>query len=166
MRVDEAKRRVAIDRNDAHLLVQFAEPSVLQFAQSDQFDVPTTDPERYPNQWHLQATTVDKSREVGFLAALFPYRTDDEGHLPVVKSLTIAGRHAMEIAWPDGRRDLFAFAARPNEVSQCRLGPMVTDAPAACIRLDKNGAVDTVFRHGGTHVRKQARDSDATDRPR
>jgi hypothetical protein len=98
--------------------------------------------------------------------ASFERPAADDATLPVVKSLTIAGRHAMEIAWPDGRRDLFAFAARPNEVSQYRLGPMVTDAPAACIRLDKNGAVDTVFRHGGTHVRKQARDSDATDPPR
>ena len=106
MRVDEAKRQVAIDRNDAHLLVQFAEPSVLRLVQTDQFDVPTTDPRRYPNQWHLQAATVDESRDGYFLTALIPYRTQDAGRLPVVKSLAIAGRHAMEIAWPDGRRDL------------------------------------------------------------
>ena len=153
MRLEEASLEASIDRGDAHLLVRFAEPRALRFAQTDQFDVPTVDAEKYPNQWHLQATTVDEAQDGFFLAALIPYRTQDARALPEVKALAVEGRHGMEVSWPDGRRDLFAFAATADGVGQCQLGAAVTDAPVACIRLSKAGAIEAAFSHGGTHLR-------------
>jgi len=158
MRVDEAGRQVTIDRSDAHLLVRFAEPAALRFAQTDQFDVPTIDPETYPDQWHLQATTLEETQESFFLTALIPYHTEDAGHLPAVKPLAVEGRHAMEVTWPDGRRDLFAFAPVADGADACQLGPAATDAPVACVRLGKSGAIEAFFAHGGTYLRAGGRE--------
>ena len=148
MRLHGAKQRVDIDRRDAHLMVRFVEPRGLTFEQDDVFDVPTTDPEQYPNQWHLYATPPQPAERQTFLTALVPYRTRDAERLPQVRPIRVEGRHAVEVAWPDGRLDLAAFADRDQPPGAFRLGDFTVDARAAAVRLSKEGQPVAMFATG------------------
>jgi len=150
MRVDAEQQRVDIDRRGAHLMVRFVEPAGLAMKQDDVFDVPTIDAEKYPNQWHLYATTPERAEKGAFLTALVPYRTADAP--PRVQALSVPGRHGLMMTWADGSTDAVAFAERQAAASRFELGRARATARSAALRRDGGGAARAAFIVDGTSM--------------
>lgn len=70
--VDEKKARLSAAQPRAVVDVQYLSPTPLAFRQWDGFDPP---PRReFPNQWHVEAATRQKQRQLGMIAVIVPYR--------------------------------------------------------------------------------------------
>jgi hypothetical protein len=70
--VDEAKQRLAVQQPHAGIDVQYLAPQPLAFRQWDGFTPPPT--KQFPNQWHVEAGTRERSQQLGMLTVLVPYR--------------------------------------------------------------------------------------------
>ncbi|MFP4058038.1 MAG: DUF4962 domain-containing protein [Candidatus Brocadiia bacterium] len=103
MSVDPETRDVLIRRGHARLRVRFVQPRELAFSQTDQFTPP---PEysakrrsRYPNQWHLTASTKEKARRALFFTVLRAYREGEASSLPPLEPIAADG--AVGVAWQE-----------------------------------------------------------------
>ena len=75
-RIDEASSRLQIDQPKAGALVQYLSPVPISFRQWDGYE---PKPQReFPNQWHVQAGTMAKRRELQMLTVISPYRSGQE----------------------------------------------------------------------------------------
>lgn len=90
MKIIPSKPGFDVRRGDVRLAVRFAAPGKLAFSQSDRFFLAADGNARNePNQWHLQAETIEPARTARFAAALFPWR--DKQEMPVVSSINTNG---------------------------------------------------------------------------
>ncbi len=77
MEIDETRREVLIRRGDARLRAAFVVPEELEFVQTSRFHPPPEN--NAPNQWHVTASTAEKSRSATFMVVLSPHRAGDKG---------------------------------------------------------------------------------------
>lgn len=71
-KVDEQLARLSVEQSKAGVEAQYLSPLPLSFRQWDGFSPPPT--KQFPNQWHVEAGTRDKTKELGMLTVLMPYR--------------------------------------------------------------------------------------------
>jgi hypothetical protein len=71
--VDEETSRLSVEQPKAGVIVKYFSPVPLSFRQWDGFE-PKPDKE-FPNQWHVEAGTKQKQKEVGVLTVIVPYRS-------------------------------------------------------------------------------------------
>jgi hypothetical protein len=74
--IDESKSRLSVQQARAGVEVQYLSPSELTFRQWDGFSPPPT--KEFPNQWHVEAGTVDKQGALSMLTVLVPHRAGDK----------------------------------------------------------------------------------------
>jgi len=70
--IDEAKARLVVDQPKSGVEVRYLSPLPLAFRQWDGYVPPPT--KEFPNQWHVEAGTRDKTRALAMLTVLVPYR--------------------------------------------------------------------------------------------
>src|SRR6185369_10038140 len=70
--VDEGKGTLKLERPKAGLEAKYLPATPLKFRQWDGFEPKPT--KEFPNQWHVEASTQEKSAEVGMLTILLPHR--------------------------------------------------------------------------------------------
>jgi hypothetical protein len=70
--VDENAAQLAVEQPRAGVTVNYLSPAPLTFRQWDGFTPPPT--KEFPNQWHVEASTREKRREIGMLTVLVPHR--------------------------------------------------------------------------------------------
>lgn len=76
--VDQHRSELTLERPRAGLAVKYLAPVPLDFRQWDGFEPPPD--KEFPNQWHVEAGTRDKQRQLELLTVLVPYR---HGQRPV-----------------------------------------------------------------------------------
>ena len=70
--VDPDKNSLSVQMPKAGLRIQYLAPTSLEFRQWDGFEPP---PDReFPNQWHVEAGTASKRKEIGVFTVLMPSR--------------------------------------------------------------------------------------------
>lgn len=79
--INDAENVLILERKQAGVIAKYLPAWKLEFKQWDGYDPKPT--RQFPNQWHVQAGTVDKSKQIGMLTVLFPYRI---GNRPVCKT--------------------------------------------------------------------------------
>lgn len=70
--VDEPKSRLTVEQPRAGVEVQYLSPSALTFRQCDGFTPAPT--REFPNQWHVEASTIGKLPALAMLTVIVPYR--------------------------------------------------------------------------------------------
>ena len=70
--VDDQNALLSAEQPKAGVTVKYLSPAPLQFRQWDGFE-PKPDRE-FPNQWHVEASTLEKRREIGVLTVIVPFR--------------------------------------------------------------------------------------------
>jgi hypothetical protein len=70
--VDEAARAVKLEQTRAGVVARYLSPVALGFRQWSGFDPPPN--KEFPEQWHVEAGTLEKREEMGMLTVLVPYR--------------------------------------------------------------------------------------------
>ncbi|MGA4643377.1 DUF4962 domain-containing protein [Limisphaera sp. 4302-co] len=84
-RVDEQNARLELNRPRAGLTARYLSPVPLRFRQWDGYDPP---PDRkFPNQWHVEASTIEPRSRVLMLAVLQPLRPGAAERWSVVERL-------------------------------------------------------------------------------
>jgi hypothetical protein len=71
--IDKAKSQLRAQQPRAGVEVQYLSPTGLTFRQWDGFSPPPT--RDFPNQWHVEAGTIDKQPTLAMLTVLVPYRS-------------------------------------------------------------------------------------------
>lgn len=73
--MDESNASLSVQMPKAGLSLKYLAAEPLKFRQWDGFQPP---PDReFPNQWHVEASTVEKRSNAGLLTVLIPYPADD-----------------------------------------------------------------------------------------
>jgi len=70
--VEDAATELKLERPKAGLVAKYLSTTPLKFRQWDGFTPPPD--KEFPNQWHVEASTVEKANEVGMLTVLVPHR--------------------------------------------------------------------------------------------
>jgi hypothetical protein len=70
--MDEKSSAVTVDQSKAGVEVRYLSATPLTFKQWDGFEPKPSKP--FPNQWHVQAGTTEKSASLGMLTVMVPYR--------------------------------------------------------------------------------------------
>lgn len=70
--VDEAAARLTVEQPKAGVTVKYLSPVALTFRQWDGFTPAPT--KEFPNQWHVEAGTQEKRRELGMFTIIVPHR--------------------------------------------------------------------------------------------
>lgn len=70
--VDQQKARLTVEQPKAGVEVQYLSPKPLALRQWDGFSPPPS--KEFPNQWHVEAGTQEKQKQLGMLTVLVPYR--------------------------------------------------------------------------------------------
>jgi hypothetical protein len=71
--VNEQAAQLSVAQPRAGVVAKYLSPVPLKFRQWDGFQPPPT--KEFPNQWHVEAGTQDKRKDLGMLTVLVPYRT-------------------------------------------------------------------------------------------
>jgi hypothetical protein len=71
--IDKATLRLQTHQPRAGVEVQYLSPIPLAFRQWDGFSPPPT--REFPNQWHVEASTVDRRPALSMLTVIVPFRT-------------------------------------------------------------------------------------------
>jgi hypothetical protein len=114
--VDPDQQRLSVTQPRAGVTVRYLSPTPLAFRQWDGYEPP---PDReFPNQWHVEASTQTKEREVGMLTVLLPHRPGRqvEWSLERVESETAIGVRAKE-----PKRALLIGFRKPGVVGRASL---------------------------------------------
>jgi hypothetical protein len=116
MEADDRRGAILVRDGDVRLAVRLIASAPLRFSQQGKFPIepePVTNTAyvlgtpKFPDQWHLRATTAKAERTARFLAVLVPYRVGDpEPAIEVVRVGDTAGFRlgALDVAawWGDG----------------------------------------------------------------
>jgi hypothetical protein len=70
--INEGAGRLSAEQPKAGIDVQYLSPLPLSYRQWDGYDPPPT--KEFPNQWHVEASTREKQKEVAVVSVLVPYR--------------------------------------------------------------------------------------------
>ncbi len=139
MQADAATRRVLVRQGDARMDVCMLAPTKIRFAQTDRA-LPAVEADRpgnWPEQWHLTASTADKTGSTRFLTVLWPWKGRGPGE-GAVRSLRHADLSACEVTLADGRA-VVAFRTADGPRGRVKLGPIETDAASVAVRFDTTG---------------------------
>jgi hypothetical protein len=103
--VDENKRTVRVDQPKAGVEARYLSTLPLSFRQWDGFDPKPS--KEFPNQWHVEAGTVEKQKDVGMLTMLVPYRAGQKSDWQAerIESATAIGARFTQ----GGKTTLVAF---------------------------------------------------------
>jgi hypothetical protein len=115
--------QVDIRRAKARLHVTFVEPRSLALRQTDQFDPPPEKP--VPAQWHLTASTPEKTRSAVFLVVLEAL----QGDTPPAQVRTLRGADLVGASWKNGSKT----AELRFQPSDARLTLVQGNAPVAVL---------------------------------
>lgn len=74
--IDERENMLVLERKHAAVIAKYIYGGKLEFRQWDGYDPKPTRP--FPNQWHAQAGTVEKTKQIGMITILFPYKTGNK----------------------------------------------------------------------------------------
>ncbi len=70
--LDEKSARLGVQQSKAGVTVRYLSPALLAFRQWDGYDPKPT--KEFPNQWHIEASTREKRRDIGVLTVIAPHR--------------------------------------------------------------------------------------------
>jgi hypothetical protein len=70
--IDEGAARLRVERPQAGLIAQYLAPGELSFRQWDGYDPPPR--EKFPNQWHVEASTKEPRARIDMITVLVPHR--------------------------------------------------------------------------------------------
>ena len=70
--VDDKAALLSVERTNASVTVKYLSPEPLTFRQWDGFNPPPK--KEFPNQWHVEAGTLEKRKEVAMLTVIVPHR--------------------------------------------------------------------------------------------
>jgi len=70
--IDERAGRLRVERPQANLIAQYLAPGELTFRQWDGYDPPPR--EKFPNQWHVEASTKEPRSRIDVITVLVPHR--------------------------------------------------------------------------------------------
>jgi hypothetical protein len=114
--IDRESAELRLERPAAGLTVRYLSPSSLAFRQWNGYDPKPT--REFPNQWHVEAATTEKRKELALLTVIVPHRT---GRRPEWKAERLAAPSgpALRVSVP-GRTVSISFA-KPGEVTPPRL---------------------------------------------
>ncbi len=79
--LDEAAQRLILERERAGVLVHYVAPSPLRFRQWSGYEPPPE--QKFPTQWHVEASTVEPQERVFVLTVLRPYRKGQQPALDI-----------------------------------------------------------------------------------
>lgn len=130
--VDEAGGRATLEQPKAGVAVQYLAPAPLNFRQWDGYE---PKPEReFPAQWHLEAGTQERRREIQVLTVIVPYRAGKAGEWKArrLESGTAVGVR-LEM---DGKPVVVAFR-KAHQPGTALLQDMRFDNPVALFIRDK-----------------------------
>jgi hypothetical protein len=74
--VDEGAARLKVEQSKAGVTARYFSPVALTFRQWDGYEPPPD--KEFPNQWHVEAGTRSRQKELGVLTVLVPYRAGRE----------------------------------------------------------------------------------------
>ena len=97
----KGQRQIQVRNDDVVCDIDFLTPSGLSFTQTDQYD-PNPRPRITLREWHLTATTPEKSKNMEFVTLYRPHRLDD--HVPDDATLErIEGGYVLKAKLSDGQ---------------------------------------------------------------
>ncbi|MBI4663889.1 MAG: hypothetical protein HY735_34235 [Verrucomicrobia bacterium] len=110
---DDPRDELSVEQPRAGVEVKFLSPSPISFRQWDGYE-PKPDRD-FPNQWHVEASTNEKRKEIGLLTVLMPYHS---GQRPDWRAERLESETAMGVRVTRGdKASLIAFrkahASRP-----------------------------------------------------
>jgi hypothetical protein len=70
--VDEAQAHLSVEQPKAGVTAKYLSPAPLSFRQWDGFTPPPD--KEFPNQWHVEAGTTEKRKELAMITVLVPHR--------------------------------------------------------------------------------------------
>ena len=107
------RNEIIQSQGDARLLVRFVAPAVgaLSFRQSDVFEPPVNAgyQAKMPNEWHVTAETIARTKQQDFLTLLYPWHAAESGVLPASPAIPAVKGHAMRLSG-QGVEDLVLMA--------------------------------------------------------
>jgi len=131
-KLEEAAGRATIEQPKAGAIVQYLSPVPLNFRQWDGYE-PESERE-FPNQWHLEAGTRERRREIQVLTVIAPYRT---GQPVEWKAKRLESGSAVGVRLKrDGRSVVVAFR-KAHQSGTARLEDMVFEKPVALFERSK-----------------------------
>ena len=81
--MDQANAQLVAEQPKAGVVVKYLAPEPLKFRQWDGFEPPPT--KEFPNQWHVEAGTVEKRKSLRMFTVMVPYRTGEQPAVRVEK---------------------------------------------------------------------------------
>jgi len=70
--INEKEHRLGLEMKKAGIAAQYLPPAPLKFRQWDGFDPPSR--KKFPNHWHVEASTQEKRKQLGMFTVLVPHR--------------------------------------------------------------------------------------------
>jgi hypothetical protein len=117
--VDEKAARLSVAQPKAGLAVAYLSPVPLTFAQTDGFTPAPT--KEFPNQWHVEAGTTERRRELGMVTVLVPHRA---GQAPVWQSRRTDAATGVTVDVTIGGQTRAVHFPAPGHDDPARLGPI------------------------------------------
>jgi hypothetical protein len=91
--VDESSARLIQEQPRAGVIAQYVSPMPVKFRQWDGYDPPPR--ERFPNQWHVEASTTQPEAKLSMITVLVPYR---RGKAPQLDTSRMETEQAVGVA--------------------------------------------------------------------
>lgn len=91
--VDASSARLVVEQPHAGLIAQYVSPEPLRFRQWDGYDPPPR--EKFPNQWHVEASTQSERNRVDMITVLVPYR---RGQMPRIECTRIENEQLVGVS--------------------------------------------------------------------
>jgi len=114
--LDERQLRLSVEQPKAGVDVQYLAAVPLGLRQWDGFQPP---PDReFPNQWHVEAGTRDKCRQLAMLTVLVPYRA---GKRPAWSAQRIENEGRVGVRWLCGSRETTVSFPKPGASGRLRV---------------------------------------------
>jgi hypothetical protein len=124
--VDEKAARLSVERPKAGVVVQYLSPGPLAFRQWDGYQPKPT--KEFPNQWHVEAGTQDKSRELGMLTVIVLYRT---GKRAEWSARRVESETALGTVVTRGGKEVLVAIRKHGVTGPARLGELTFEGGAA-----------------------------------
>jgi hypothetical protein len=124
--VDKKAARARIEQPKAGATVQYLSPVPLAFRQWVGYE---PRPEReFPNQWHLEAGSVERRREIQMLTVIVPFRA---GKATAWNARRLEGKGAVGVRLERNGKSLVVAFRKAHQPGTARLEDMTFDKPVA-----------------------------------
>jgi hypothetical protein len=123
--VDEKAAQLSVEQPKAGVVAKYLSPVPLKFRQWDGFRPQPT--KEFPNQWHVEASSQDKRKDLGMLTVLLPYRAGQRSEWSAerLESDTAIGVRVVR----GGKPALIAFR-KEGVVGEASLAGLKFDGPS------------------------------------